>query len=302
MTPILDLVQGDICSTLVLVLLLVLVGAAMVGSKPVLHQWGKRLAAAAGVGWVLYGASVDRPTSAADWTGLVLQSLLASGLMLGTAWVVLCVLGFLSAYTAAPLLRQVRGSVQAGRRRAAQALDQTARAEQEEARRRRERAEQERQAAEREGSRELAERAERDRTAKCQDARAEVLRFYEDHAQLIHDAFPAGLFRAQLQTRFPDDITPEQAWQAAGDLIAGMLPLIAQGRERQREQEQQRRQQAERARSLERQIRALEEGLAQLTGSAAADPDVVADEVRETRRQIRALTEERQALDSSDQP
>lgn len=80
----------------------------------------------------------------------------------------------------------------------------------------------------------LAEEArrERERFAKTDEARAEVIRFYEEHAALLKDLYPRSLFSTNLQTKFPPSIGPADAWLAAQDIITGMLPSIAEAREK----------------------------------------------------------------------
>jgi hypothetical protein len=71
-----------------------------------------------------------------------------------------------------------------------------------------------------------------------------VIGFYEVHAEPLAEALPPSLFRSQVETRFPESVTPEDAWQAAQDMIAEMLPLIAEAREKQRTEQQKREEEA----------------------------------------------------------
>ena len=63
------------------------------------------------------------------------------------------------------------------------------------------------------------------------DARNVAARFYDEHQQLLAESLPTALFQTQCQTRFPTGIGPEQAWSAAEQMIAEMLPQIAKARE-----------------------------------------------------------------------
>lgn len=92
------------------------------------------------------------------------------------------------------------------------------------------------------------EQAEKERMSKIDDARTMTTQFYEEHGELLNESFPPALFKSQMHTRFPDDITPDQAWQSAQTMIGEMIPLIAKAREQKRaEQEEERKQQAEAA-------------------------------------------------------
>lgn len=138
--------------------------------------------------------------------------------------------------------------------------------------------------------------ASRERRAKREDARIEVVHFYEDHAHLLREALPPALFRSQLNARFLEIMTPEAAWHAAQEMIAGMLPFVAEARERQRAREEEARERAERTRQLQKQIHELEDQLRRLQASTVGDPDMIAAEVEETQRQLQALRDEREAL------
>ena len=74
-------------------------------------------------------------------------------------------------------------------------------------------------------------RAEKERMNRIDDARNVAARFYDEHQQLLAESLPTALFQTQCQTRFPTGIGPEQAWSAAEQMIAEMLPQIAKARE-----------------------------------------------------------------------
>lgn len=95
------------------------------------------------------------------------------------------------------------------------------------------------------------ERAEKERMSRIDDARNVAALFYEEHQQLLAESLPAALFQTQCQTRFPNGIGPEQAWSAAEQMIAEMLPLIAKAREHKRAEQEEERKQAELARADE---------------------------------------------------
>ncbi len=106
---------------------------------------------------------------------------------------------------------------------------------------------------------EAAARQERERHVRTDEARAEVIQFYDQHATVLADTLPPSLLKSNLQTRFPPSIMPAEAWAAARDMIAEMLPLIAAAREQARQRETADREAAERAAELERLARQAED-------------------------------------------
>ncbi len=218
MTAILDLVQGDICSTLVLVLLLALVGGAMVGGKPALHQWGKRLAGAAFVAYGVYGSVVFRPADASEWTDVALRGLLAGGLVLGVSWIFLPVVAFGYRHTLGALLPRVRDWSAATRRRSA---ERRARRDEEQER---QRADEEwvRAAPERERTRQETEARARAQAAeqnRRKDARASCEIFFALHAPEIGKRFSCEMFDDFVARHLGDDHAPEYVEQRAQQLL-----------------------------------------------------------------------------------
>ena len=148
---------------------------------------------------------------------------------------------------------------------------------------------------------EAAAQAERERQARTEDARAEVMRFYDQHEALLSESLPPALFRTQLQNQFPAEIPPEQAWQAAQDMIAGMLPMIAEGRTRVRADGEKAQKRADRLRQVRRKLVRLEEKRQYLANSREGEEEVTGPELRTLEAQIRALREEEQAIDNPGQ-
>lgn len=103
------------------------------------------------------------------------------------------------------------------------------------------------------------ERAEKERMSQIDDARMEATQFYERNQRLIKEALPSALFRSQIPTRFPEGITPVQAWAAAEQMIAEMLPLIAKAREQKRAEQEEERTRVEQAKEDERKRKETEE-------------------------------------------
>ncbi len=104
---------------------------------------------------------------------------------------------------------------------------------------------------------EEAERRRKEREAKVNDAKDEVIRFYDEHPE-IHDDYPPALFRTQITARF-GEATPEQALAAAQDMISSMMSLITQARERRRAEEETDRQRQREAEAEEKKRQELEE-------------------------------------------
>jgi hypothetical protein len=81
----LDIVeQGDVCSTLVLIVILLVLGRHMATGRPAIESWGLRLAAGSFIAYVAYGGFSEQPGIAADWVAIVFRGLLASALVLGS--------------------------------------------------------------------------------------------------------------------------------------------------------------------------------------------------------------------------
>jgi hypothetical protein len=102
-------------------------------------------------------------------------------------------------------------------------------------------------------------RAEKERMSQIDDARMEATQFYERNQKLLEEALPSALFRSQIPTRFPEGITPVQAWKAAEQMIAEMLPLIAKAREQKRAEQEEERKRVEQASEDARKRKETEE-------------------------------------------
>ncbi len=299
MSSLLDIIDPDeFLPLVVLICLLCFLGGQFVVADTEIHRLARRLAAAAFMLYGLCGFIEWLPDSAWGFLSLAIRSLLAAGMVFGLSLLVLPVTDFTYQHTVGRVLAMTRKwSSEATR------LHEERRAQREaEVRERRDREQRLRDAPrlERERclAREEAERLEGERKAKFDDARAEVIRFYDEHEPLIRDSLPPALFRTQLQNQFPERMSPEQAWKAAQEMIAAMLPLIGQGREKQRTDETEQRKRAERARKLQREISKLEQQIGRLKASAVSDPDVVGQEVRAIEDQIKTLQEERESLEA----
>jgi hypothetical protein len=143
------------------------------------------------------------------------------------------------------------------------------------------------------------QQAEQQRQTVATDARDEVVRFYEENARFLDQSLPPALFRSRLAMRFPATSTSSPLWQTAQDMIAEMLPLITDGRERQRAVDQQYQRRNDRVRMIRLQIARLDQQIESLTTSPTADPEVVALEVRSLESEICTLREEAQFIEES---
>jgi hypothetical protein len=290
MNPLLDMLEnGDFCSVAILIGILYVIGSAMSNGSPTIQSWSWRLAGAA---WLIYtvyaGAEAD---DAQGWIQACLRGLLAGGLMLGIASIALSTLSFL--WSLVPAARVRVRPVTPDRKQQREALERERRDEEE---RRRIASIQEQQ---RRLTEERVEQTERERNQQCREARAKVVEYYDEHQALLVDTLPRALFESQLHTRFPEGITPAQAFKAAEEMLAAILPLVTQGRDRQRTEQEQQQQRQQRVRRIRREISHLEQQLKRLESSPINDPEFIVTERRALQEHIRELNEEQEALESA---
>lgn len=111
MNTFLDLVNNPYSLwTIFLILLLTAIGSKMVESRPRLRLAGHRIATAALIGYGLYGIHELQPSDAEALVGIVLRGLIAFGLTLGAAWIVLAANGFVYQHTFQRLCNTMRHS------------------------------------------------------------------------------------------------------------------------------------------------------------------------------------------------
>jgi hypothetical protein len=65
-------------------------------------------------------------------------------------------------------------------------------------------------------------------------ARKEVQACYDEHADLLREAFPRVRFRAELRVRITDTTIPQDAWKEARDMIHELLQLVAEEKQNQK--------------------------------------------------------------------
>jgi hypothetical protein len=240
----------DLPALIVLICLLWVTAGQMTKPSEWSNRWVRRTAACTFLAYAASAAYAWQPSGPADLLCILLRGLLAAGLVSGLASIALPLSHAAGTEIISAMKTNCSGPRDDARRRGQEEHETQA------ARERERRAEAERarraQHAEVERRRIALERAtaERERHAKTDEARAMPIRFYDENRERLRDVLPEDLFRAQLQARFPESITPEQAWKAAEEMIAAMLPLVAKAREREEQIRQE-----ERNRQLEEEQR-----------------------------------------------
>jgi len=211
--------DGDVCSVGFLILILLAFGGMMVHGRPDLDQWGRRLAAAAFVAYLILVGIETHAEKAEQWAALAFRGLFAAGLVMGGAWVVLPILAFVHRHAVEEPGRRVRRWREEARRRR---LEREARREAER-RAAREHAEWERTAPERERQRELAE-AEAMRRAEAKrrrdDARAAALLDYTFYAAKLGNRFSRQDFDQYVATYMGDGHPPDVVERRRQELLA----------------------------------------------------------------------------------
>ena len=293
MNALLDWINPEEFPTLVVLIgLLIFTARQMVRPDSLVYRQASRLAGATIVLYAALGIHAWGLSSARDLLVLLIRAILAAGVAFGISTLILAVVHHVVGDPMTAMASTYRQWTAEYHRRLAeeQARRQAAEAK------RREREENARRAPilERERRRQADEaaRVERERHARTDEARAEVIGFYDGHAELLAESLPSSLFKSQLQTRLPETITPDQAWQAVQEMIGEMLPLIAAARERVHADEEQAREQERHVQRVRREIHRLEEEIQKITQSSSFEPDVSDPEIRALQDQIRELRED----------
>lgn len=92
-------------STLMLLSVLFVLGGNLVNRKAKLQVYGKRIAGVAFFLFVIIMVSEREPTRPSDWLGIIIRSLIFSGLVLGAAWTILPAGLFVYEHTLGALFR-----------------------------------------------------------------------------------------------------------------------------------------------------------------------------------------------------
>ena len=221
MTTLLEMLdQGDTFSLVVLIAILALVGSRMTEDHPVVHSWGRRLAAGAFVAYGLYAGLALQPAGAQDWLHVAFRGLLAAGLALGLSWIWLSVVAFAMRYVlalarASPLPRR-NG---ARRRHEAQELSHEEALLQQAERCAREK-------------REAAQKAEDSR--RRDDARLRCLMLYDRHSTALASRFPRERLQEYFDRYMANSSPPEIVEERARTLVALIDEWVAQDKSRQK--------------------------------------------------------------------
>jgi hypothetical protein len=120
MNVVIEIINDPTPATFLLIGLLVAIGAKAIEGFPELRPWGRRVAAAALAAYSVHSIRIAQPTTAEELVGILFRGLMASGLALGLAWIVLAIQGFTHRHTTAPALatfRQIRASARERARR-----------------------------------------------------------------------------------------------------------------------------------------------------------------------------------------
>ncbi len=139
------------------------------------------------------------------------------------------------------------------------------------------------------------------RSREVATARKEVEAFYSQHADLLLDQIPEALFRANMQSHFPDGISPEQAWVVSRDFIAQLQPMLAQGRERKKALAQAERRRKEKVRELQAQIDKQRDRLVSVMSGPIDDKDFRESEVAGINKKIGELEEQKRRIETIDE-
>jgi hypothetical protein len=110
----------DVCSLMLLIVVLAAIGSRMVRDRNDLRRWGHRISAAALVGYLIYAVRTFRPSTANECLGLVLRAILAAGAALGISQIQLAVFVFIYDRTMRPLQDWFHRWRQNARRRTAE--------------------------------------------------------------------------------------------------------------------------------------------------------------------------------------
>lgn len=247
MTEMLDLVRlEEFLPLVVLCLILLFIADKVTRPDAGVLTTSRRLTAVTFVVYLAAGTSNWRPSNATELLIVVLKACMAAGIVFAIA---ILVLGVVATTIVDPFGRikgwfrrmYVDAEDRMKQRKAEQARFERQRREQLDERRRRSEMERERQ-----HNADEAARRERERHSRTDEARAEVIRFYDLHAADLTESLPPPLFRSKLQTSFPEEVTPQRAWQEAQILIDEMLPMLVSAAEKRRAVDEEKRKEEER--------------------------------------------------------
>lgn len=300
---------GDPCSLTLLALLLIFLGGKIVADKPHLYLWGLRLAVAGFVGFTAYQLLRYPFPQAEELLGFALRSLLAAGLVLGLAWILLPIISFFyQLVIGQPAARLQRWAALAQDQAAAwqdqqyaqeQRLQQQAEAQRAAVERDRQAEEQRRrdeQAKERQE--EEKRQAEAALRANQQTVRQHLRDFYQAHSKWLAEVYPPAMLEAFIAAEMHDGLELIQLWAVCQKKIAELYQLVIQLRDQDRQREERQAARNIRLKKIEAEIaqcRQKIQRLEQLPGEEL-DRAAVEDEILGLEDRIRQLEEEKELL------
>lgn len=264
------------------------------------HRNARRFAAAVFVAYGVLGIALWKPAGAGDLLMIVIRAGMASAAGYGVGLLTLAVLSRFVGDPVAAVMAWSRKRSDEAQRFIRDRQETKDRLERE--RREREEAARMRpiQELERRRQAEEAARRERERYAKSDEARAEVIGFYQQHADEIADTMPEPLFRTKLQTLLPVSIDPNQAWPAAERLIGEIQTLLAAATATQRERQSERQEATKEIQRLRLLIRREEKDLERLLQSPGYDAEVCEPEAKAMQQRIADLKDELDILENEE--
>ena len=213
MTTIVQIINaGDFCSTAFLAFFLFCIGGKMVEGRPTLCQWGKRIAAAAFLFYVVHEAYASQPIDASGWIGVLLRGLLAGGMVLGLAWIALTVFAFARTYLLQLPLAKLRSMTQSIRQRRSVQEERSSGTAEDALRRQ---CQQEEQRRKREQADDVAQ-ARRRRV----NARADAALAFSRYASKIGNRFSQDMFDHFVATYMTDDQPADDVEHRGQELLS----------------------------------------------------------------------------------
>lgn len=217
--------NGDLCSTLFLLLILNWIGGHVASSRPDLARWGWRGAIGALLVYVVFRVFTDTPTTPDELLWILLRALEVAAFVNAITWILLPVCVAVWSATGRSLVESVRtGSLAAQKRQQEQQIAEQHRQEQLARTREFERSAPERERQQREA--EARARVERD-AAETASRRREEARLrselsYERHCRQLAASFPRERFE-QFMERYLNDETPPDLVEQREQLLKEMI-------------------------------------------------------------------------------
>lgn len=214
--------DGDLCSSLFLLLVLYWIGGHVVNSRPELARWGWRGAVGVLVTYVAFRVFTDAPTTSDEMLWILLRGLLAAAFMTALTWILLPVCIAMWSATGGRFLAAARDSSRAAQKRVHEQQVAEQRRQEQLARTR----EFERSAPERERQQREAEaraRVERDAaetaSQRRENARSRVELFFSVNAPEVRNRFTREMLDDYLKRYMGDEKQPEVVEERAEALI-----------------------------------------------------------------------------------